>query len=86
MVIPIHRSPSLSLLLGDLQAARAAVRQTRNLSCGAMATRAAQEALVICLRAFTDELLARRLPVPRALHAETRLYDDLLGLSRRLSR
>jgi hypothetical protein len=51
-----------------------------------MATRAAQEALVICLRAFTDELLARRLPVPRALHAETRLYDDLLGLSRRLSR
>jgi hypothetical protein len=83
MVIPLGRPRSLSSLLEDVQAARAAVQQARGLSCGATTTRAAQQALVICLRAFTDELGARRLPVPHALHAEARMYDDLLAMSPR---
>jgi hypothetical protein len=82
MMIPVRGPRSLSSLLEDLRAARAVVQRARGLSCGAMATRDAQQDLLVCLLAFTDELLARRLPVPHALHAEARLYDDLLAVTR----
>jgi hypothetical protein len=79
MRIPVRRPVNLFALDRDLQVARARVQDARAESSGGVAARAAQCRLRDCLSALTGELTARGLPVPRVLHAEARLYDDLLA-------
>jgi hypothetical protein len=83
MVIPLRRPGDVPALVRDLQVARALVQEARAGSCGAIAARAAQQALLDCLTALSGELTARGLPVPRTLHAEARLYDEVLATHRR---
>jgi hypothetical protein len=83
MLSPVHRPKDLSALRGNMQVARAKVKQARSASAEAGAARAAQRTLVVSIGAFTDELTARGLPIPHALHVEARLYHDVLAVNSR---
>ena len=76
-----NSTPTLPLTLAelaqDVRAARVAVLAKRTAPVNEPTLLLARKTLLRALQAYTDELTARGLPIPRQLHGELRLQRDI---------
>ncbi len=72
------RPRSLGFLLEEVHLAREALHQERIPASTQAGVRAAQIALCGALSAYQNALVARRLPIPPAMHDELNLYRRVI--------
>jgi hypothetical protein len=72
---PGHRS--LSLLAEDMRLARDVVRDLRRAPIVHDRLLAARQCLLVAMESYAAELTARGLPIPRKLHGDLRLQQDI---------
>jgi len=73
--LPGHRS--LALLARDVRIAREEVRKLRRGPVVRDRLLAARQSLVSAMESYAAELTARGLPIPRKLHADLRLQQNI---------
>ena len=78
---PLHSQPpvrrSLALLAEDMRVARAVVHDLRRAPIVRDRLLAARQSLLRAMESYAAELTARGLPIPRKLHGDLRLQQDI---------
>ena len=76
--VPAARPPrSLTELAHDVRAAATEVRTKRAPPVSERDLLSARRALLRAMEVYADELTARRLPIPRVLHDDLRLQQEI---------